>query len=306
MSAEYETEFSRGKKVLVVINPKAGRGITEARVRYLKHMLKKYGFVYDLYFTRYAKHTTKLTLEYGEKYDIVLCCGGDGTLNETVEAVMQLQKKPIIGYIPNGTTNDFAKTTRLPRAVGAAVRMMANGKTQCMDCGVINETVDFVYVASFGAFTRVSYTTPQRIKNFFGKSAYLFDGLKSLKEIRPYHARIVTEDTVYEDDFIFVSVTNSLSVGGVMNLPSDLVNLSDGRFELLMIKNPLDAIEIPEMIHGCVDLNYENDNIILTQASSVKIEIEDGAPFTADGEYAGTYKTANIANINPGYEILVP
>ncbi len=306
MSVKYETAYSAGKRVLLIVNPKAGHGIAEPRVKYLEHMLKKYGFSHDLYYTQYAKHTTQLTLEHGEEYDIVLCCGGDGTLNETVEAVMQLKKKPTVGYLATGTTNDFARTLRLPRAIGPAVRMMANGKTQCMDCGSINGALDFVYVASFGAFTRVSYTTPQRIKNFFGKSAYLFDGIKSLKEIRPYHARIVTEDTVYEDDFIFVSVTNSLSVGGVMNLPSDLVNLSDGRFELLMIKNPVDMLEIPEMIHGCVDFHYENDNIILTQASHVKIEIENGAPFTADGEYAGTYKTAEIVNINPGYEILVP
>lgn len=306
MSAKYETEYSKGKKVMLVVNPKAGRGVREPRIKYIRHTLKKYGFECEQYLTQYSKHTTKLVLEHGERFDIVLCVGGDGTLSETVTAVMQLEKKPVIAYIPAGTTNDYAKTVRLPRSTGAAVRMMSHGKTQCMDCGVLNKTEIFNYVASFGAFTKVSYTTPQRIKNLFGKSAYLFDGIKSLKDIKPCHARITTDDTVYEDDFIFVSVTNALSVGGVMNLPADLVNLSDGRFELLMIKDPADAIEIPEMIHGCVDLNYENDNIILTQAKNVRIEIENGAPFTADGEYAGTFTDVTIDNIDPGYELLVP
>ena len=306
MSIKYETEFSSGKKVMLVINPKAGRGTGEARIKFIEHTFKKFGFKYDLYLTQYSKHTTKLILEHGEEYDIVVCRGGDGTLNETVTAVMQLGKKPIIGYLPAGTTNDFAKTVRLPKAVNAAVRIMSRGKTQCMDCGLINGEINFIYVASFGAFTTVSYETPQKIKNMFGKSAYMFDGIKSIKNIKPYHARITTEDTVYEDDFIFVSVTNSLSVGGLMNLPSDTVNLSDGRFELLMIKNPTDALELTDTIHGCIDFNYESDKVILTQANSVQIEIDGGAPFTADGEYAGTFETVSIGNINPGYELLVP
>ena len=302
---EYKTEFSSGKKVMLIVNPKAGRTTSKAKAESLKKTFARYGFLPELYMTEYAGHAAELAASAGEKYDIVVCVGGDGTLHEVVCGLLQSEKRPMLGYIPAGTTNDFAKSIKLQKMPELAVSTMAKGKIQTVDCGDFNGRT-FVYVSSFGAFTKVSYGTPQDVKNVFGRSAYIFDGIQSAFEIRPYHARITTDDAVYEDDFIFGAVTNSLSVGGVINFPRDSVSLSDGKFEVLLIRSVENPEDLPDTIHACIDLNFDHENVILTQSSSVKIEFTEDTPFTLDGEYAGEVKEADIKIINPGYDLLIP
>ena len=301
----FKTEFSDGKRVLLIMNPKAGRTTSKLRIETFQRTLEKYGFKPELHLTEYAGHSTVIAEQYGEDFDMIVCSGGDGTLNEVVSGIMKLDKKPVLGYLPAGTTNDFAKTIKVPKLIEPSVAMMARGKIQTVDCGTFNGRT-FVYVASFGAFTKVSYATSQDAKNVFGRGAYIFDGIQSAFEIRPYHARVTTDDAVYEDDFIFGAVTNSLCVGGVMNLPRDMVGLSDGKFEVLLIKNVENPEDLPDTIHACIDLNYDNDNVILTQSSSVTIEFDEDTPFTNDGEFAGAHRRVEIKNVNPGYDMLIP
>lgn len=301
----YATDFSDGKRVLLIVNPKAGRTTSQAKAESLKKVFVKYGFIPELRMTEYAGHAAELSAEESGKYDIVVCSGGDGTLHEVVDGIMTLEKRPVIGYIPAGTTNDFAKSVKLPKMPEIAVSTMAKGKIQTVDGGSFNGK-NFVYVSSFGAFTRVSYATPQDVKNVFGRSAYIFDGIQSVFDIRPYHARITTDDAVYEDDFIFGAVTNSISVGGVINLPRDMVSMSDGRFEVLLIRSVENPEDLPDTIHACIDLNFDHENVILTQSSNVKMEFEENTPFTLDGEYAGEITKADIKIINPGYDLLIP
>ena len=302
---EYRTEFSDGKKVLMIVNPKAGKTTSKSRTELFRKTLEKYGFEPKLYITEYAKHSTQLVLEYGEKYDMIVCSGGDGTLNEVVTGVMQLDKKPILGYLPAGTTNDFARTLKLPKIIEQSVAMMARGKTCNIDCGMFNGEY-YVYVASFGAFTKVSYSTSQEAKNVFGRAAYIFDGIQSAFEIRPHRARVTTDDAVYVDDFIFGAVTNAINVGGVLTLPREMVNFSDGKFEVVLIKNIDNPEDFSETIHACLDMNYDSDNVILTRSSHVEIEFDEPTPFTKDGEYAGA-ETSNVIDVvNPGYKLLIP
>lgn len=302
---EFRTEFSDGKRVLLIMNPKAGKTTSKTKIDYFKKTLEKYGFRPTLYLTEYAKHSTELVVKYGEEYDMVVCSGGDGTLNEVVSGLMQLEKRPILGYLPAGTTNDFAKTMRLPKLVEQSVAMMARGKLCDVDCGTFNGEC-FVYVASFGAFTKVSYSTPQSAKNMFGRAAYIFDSIQSAFEIRPYHAKVTTDDAVYVDDFIFGSVTNALNVGGVLTLPREMVNFSDGKFEVLLIKNIDNPENFSDTIRACIDMNYDSDNVILTQSSSVTIEFDEDTPFTKDGEFAGSVRENTVKCISPGYKLLVP
>lgn len=302
---EYKTEFSNGKKVLLIVNPKAGRTTSKAKAETLKKTFVRYGFVPDVYMTEHAGHATELAETLGENYDIIVCTGGDGTLHETVDGVLNLKKRPVLGYIPAGTTNDFAKSVKLQKLPELAVSMMTKGKIQKVDCGEFNGK-RFVYIASFGAFTKVSYGTPQDVKNVLGRSAYLIDGIQSAFEIRPYHARITTDDAVYEDDFIFGAVANAVSVGGVINLPREMVSMSDGRFEVLLIRSVENPEDLPDTIRACIDLNFDHENVILTQSSHVKMEFEEKTPFTLDGEYAGDIDKVKINIINPGYDLLIP
>ena len=301
----YKTSFSTGKKVMLIVNPKAGRTTSKLKALSIKKTFSRYGFSPDLYMTEHAGHATELAASSGGKYDIVVCVGGDGTLHETVCGLMDVKKRPILGYIPAGTTNDFAKGLRLQKIPEIDIAIMAKGKIQTVDCGEFNDK-KYVYVASFGAFTKVSYATPQDKKNVFGRSAYIFDGIQSVFDIKPYHARITTDSAVYEDDFIYGSVTNSTSVGGVLNLPRDMVNLSDGKFEVLLIRSVENPEDLPDTIRACIDFNFDHENVILTQSSFVKIEFETETPFTLDGEFAGELKHAVIKTINPGYDLLIP
>ncbi len=293
------------KNVLLIINPKAGRTTSKLKAENIAKTFVKYGFEPDLHITEYAGHATELARELSDKYDIVACVGGDGTLHEVINGYMDTARTAKIGYIPAGTTNDFSKGIRLPKIPETAVSSMAKGKVQTVDCGDFNGA-KFIYVASFGAFSKVSYATPQDKKNMFGRGAYLFDGIQSVFEIRPYHARITTDDAVYEDDFIFCGITNSYSVGGIVNLPKTLVNLSDGRFELLLIRSVENPEDLFDTIHACIDFNFDHENVILTQSGYVKIEIDEKTPFTLDGECAGDFDRVEIKNINPGYDLLIP
>ena len=302
---EYKTEYSNGKRVLLIVNPKAGRTTSPAKAEALRKTFIRYGFLPDLYLTEYAGQATELASSSAGKYDIVVCCGGDGTLHEVVCGLMELKDRPVLGYIPAGTTNDFAKSMKLQRMPELAVSTMAKGKIQTVDCGEFNGK-KFIYVSSFGAFTKVSYGTSQEAKNMFGRSAYLFDSIQSAFEIRPYHARITTDDAVYEDDFIFGAAANSLSVGGVINLPRNMVSMSDGKLEVLLIRSVENPEDLPDTIHACIDLNFDHENVIFTKSSYVKMEFSEDTPFTLDGEYAGDIKEADIKIINPGYDLLIP
>lgn len=293
------------KRVLLIINPKAGRTVSKVRAENIAKTFQRYNFEPELHITEYAGHASELTEKYGDEFDIVACMGGDGTLHEVVNGYMKTEKKSSIGYIPAGTTNDFAKSVRLQKLPELAIQIMTKGKIQTVDCGDFNGD-KFIYVSSFGAFTKSSYATPQDMKNVFGRGAYLFDGIQSAFEIRPYHARITTDDAVYEDDFIFGAVSNTLSLGGVINLPRDLVSLSDGKFELLLIRSVENPEDLPDTIHACIDLNFDHENVIFVQSSTVKIEMTEKTPFTLDGEYAGDFDSVTINNINPGYDLLIP
>ncbi len=293
------------KKALVIINPKAGRTTSEAKAAALKRTFERYGFSPDVIMTEYKGHATQIAEKLGESYETLICVGGDGTLHEMINGVMKLEKRPTVGYLPAGTMNDFAKSVRLSKIPDIAASVMGKGKTQTIDCGEFNGEI-FVYVASFGAFTKVSYATNQETKNVFGKGAYIFDGIQSVFDIRPYHARVTTDDAVYEDDFIFGSVSNSLSVGGIINLPRDEVNLSDGKLEVLLIRSVENPEDLPDTIHAVLDLNFDHENVIYTQSSAVNIEFTEKTPFTLDGEYAGDIDKVNIKDINPGYDLLIP
>ncbi len=284
------------KDVSLIINPRAGSSHSKEYAVSITSLLSERGYNTSTYFTESQGHATQLAKELSSKSDFIVCCGGDGTLNETVCGIIESGSDIPLGYIPAGTTNDFAKTLKLSKNLTDAVNIITEENAVSLDVGFINEQKPFVYVASFGLFASVSYATAQESKNKYGHAAYIIDGIKSLSDIKTHKAKVTADGIVYEGSFIFGSVTNSLSLGGVMNFKASDVTLNDGKFELLLIKTPESIPQIGNIVVSMINQQFNAKEIIFTHASEILFEFESPTAFTSDGEYAGTYEKIKITN----------
>ena len=295
------------KNITLIINPKAGAGTfgTEEKALGIVSLLTERGYDTDVKFTSAQGHATELAKEYAAKSDIIVCCGGDGTLNETVGGIIASGENTPIGYIPAGTTNDFAKTLKIPKDITEAVNIISAEHGVSLDVGEIKDGKRFVYVASFGLFTNVTYSTSQNTKNKLGYMAYVLDGIKSLSDIKTHRAKITADGEVYEGEFIFGAITNSLSIGGVMNFaPADVV-LNDGKFEVLLIKMPKTLTQLGNIAVNLLNKKYNSSDVIFTHASRIITEFEQPTPLTFDGEYAGTFDNVHINNLKGRFTLYV-
>ena len=238
--------------MLFLYNPTAGKGRVTADLAAVLDVFTKAGYLTTVYPTQGKADATRIAAELGGQFDRVVCSGGDGTLSETVSGLMQLDHPPVLGYIPFGSTNDCATTLRLPRdPVKAAQTASETGVPRPWDIGRLNGR-PFVYVAAFGAFTEVSYDTPQDLKNTFGHLAYVMAGIASLPSITPYHLRIECDDQVLEDDFFYGMVCNTISVGGMKALPTDRVVLDDGLFEVILVRKPTSITDLTDSLQALI------------------------------------------------------
>ena len=226
----------------------------------------------------------------------MVCCGGDGTLNETVSGLMRLPDPPPLGYIPGGSTNDFAASLELSPDPAQTARRITASQGRALDVGSFNGR-PFVYVASFGAFTRASYSAPQSIKNDLGHLAYLLEGVKDLSTLRPYRATVTTEEEIFDGSFLFGAVTNATSVGGLMKLQKEKVVLDDGLFEMLLIPNPTSAAELQALVRSLVLQDFGGGGVVFRHVSSVTVATPEGFPWTLDGEYGAGAEEVEIRNI---------
>ena len=284
------------KTLLLIVNARAGRTRSMAPMFDAAAHFSEAGYLVSIRCTQHPGHATELVEEVGKDFDCIVCCGGDGTLNETVAGVMRLEDPPPLGYIPCGSTNDFAASLSLPSDPLQAARQITSSEGRWLDVGVCNGR-PFVYVASFGAFTRASYSAPQSIKNDLGHLAYLLQGVKDLSTLRPYPAMVVTEEEAFDGEFLFGAVTNSTSVGGLMKLQKDQVVLDDGQFELLLIPNPASGAELQALIHALVLQDFAGDGVIFRHVSAVTVTTPEGFPWTLDGEYGSGAEKVEIRNL---------
>lgn len=293
------------KKALLVINPCAG--VDRKRVSPLD-IIKKLsaaGFEINVENTKGIGDATTIVKEMGKDFDLVLCCGGDGTLNETINGVMSLDKKIPVGYIPSGSTNDLASTLGIPVGVGPATDLILNGKTNGYDVGSFQGRY-FNYIASFGAATDLSYTTPQKWKNLFGHNAYVYYGVgvrlfPMLAGFRPTYMKIEYDGGVVEDKFYFGAISNTTSVAGVFKY--DDIKLNDGYFELLLVKGLKRNIDVLGILNKVIHKDYSGDNIIFTKTKHVKITCDTEIPWTLDGEFGGNVGNVEIDVLHNAYEI---
>ena len=289
--------------MLFIVNPVAGQ---RRILRFLPEVISIFnegGFEVTIYTTTAPSSALRIVAERAADHDIVVCAGGDGTLNETISGVLRSGTDVPIGYIPAGSTNDFAASLSLPNNIPQAASAIVNGEPVSYDVGKFSNRY-FSYVASFGAFTRVSYSTPQNTKNMLGHIAYLLEGIQELAQIRSTHVRFELEGETIEDDYIFGAVSNSTSVGGVLTLDPKQVDMRDGKFELLLVRMPKDAIELRDCIQALKSQRYDCGVITFRSVSSLTIYPDPAMPWTLDGEKAEGSEMIQITNLHHAIRLI--
>ena len=250
---------------------------------------------------------SQLAERFGGDFNLVVCHGGDGTLNETVNGIMRLprEKRPPLSYLPGGSTNDFAASLSISSDPALAAQSAMRLQPRDLDVGVFNEK-NFVYVASFGAFTRTAYTVPQDIKNMFGHFAYLLEGVKDLETLCPYPMKITADGEVFEGEYLFGAVCNSTSIAGLMKLSPDAVDLCDGQFELMLVPVPKTPLQLQRTIRAIVYEEYETSNaLIFRHVRHVTAESDGSIPWTLDGEYAPGVPKIEIGIEDNGIQMMI-
>ncbi len=294
-------------RMMLLINPNAGRGEFRTALADVLHTICIGGWAPTVVFTKYAGEAPGLVANHAQEFDMVTCIGGDGTLSEVAAGMMRLeeaQRRPI-GYIPLGTANDVARTLGLPFKPVEAARGILTGSPMHYDIGQFGFDNYFTYVAAFGAFTEVSYGTPQETKQALGHMAYMLEGIRSLSKITGYHAIVEYDDGVLEDDFIFGAVTNSTSVAGTVRLDAGRVDLSDGMFEVLLVRNPTDLLAISDIITSVLSTDFSGPNVMFLRSREVRFMFNESVAWTRDGEDGGSHRDVYIVNRHPGIDIIV-
>ncbi len=291
------------KNLLLILNPISGK---LAGKRHLAEVLEKFcraDYVPTAFVTIEAGHAARLAEQYGGQMDLVVCLGGDGTFNEVVSGLLRGGHTTPIGYIPCGSTNDFASSIGLKKSIPAAADAIIAGQPHTYDIGCFGERY-FSYVASFGIFTRASYATPQDIKNTLGHLAYVLEGVKELSNIQSHRVRLEVDGVVLEDDYLFGAVSNCLTVGGILALNPERVDLSDGKLELLLVKMPRNPVELSDCIRALVEQKYDSDCITFLSGKTFTITAPPDMEWSLDGEWGPAAQQASI-RILPGAVTLI-
>ena len=291
------------KKMLFVMNPYAGTRKANRHLADILTIFNRADYRVEVYMTAGRGDGEKMVAKRASKMDLVVCCGGDGTFNETVSGVLKSKGNPPIGYIPAGSTNDFARTLGLTDPILKAAQRIVDGNPEEVDVGQFGKRY-FTYVASFGAFTRASYATPQNIKNALGHTAYLLEGISELSQIKKERVKIELDDEIIEDDFLFGAICNSTSVGGILTLDPKQVDMADGKFEILLVRAPRDLAEIAECIQAVQKQVYNCKMITFRSASSVKITPPEDMPWTLDGEREDGHSFVEVRNLPHAIQIM--
>lgn len=293
------------KKVLLIVNPVAGKMKAKTTLLDVIKVFDNADMVVTVRTTSQRGDATKFAKSaQNDGFDMVICFGGDGTLNETISGLLKSNASIPLGYIPAGSTNDFASSMKLSNVPAKAAANIVNGTPREIDVGRFGDDRYFSYIAAFGAFTATSYNVPQDIKNVFGHLAYVLGGVKELGNIRTYHVKLESDDAVIEDDFIFGSISNSTSVAGIVKLKEDMVDISDGVFEVGLIKLPKTVVELNKIVTALTTSNFTNGGMTFYKTAKVKITANEPLDWTLDGEHARTTEGVVIENLHRAIKII--
>ncbi len=292
------------QKLLFVFNPKSGKGLIKNHLMDIVDLMVKAGFSVTIYPTQDRGDATRKVIEDGGEFDRIVCSGGDGTLDEVVTGMRKAHLHIPLGYIPAGSTNDFAKSLGISNDMTKAAMTAVSDKTYSCDVGKFNEDT-FVYIAAFGIFTEISYETPQELKNLLGHMAYILSAAKSLSSIPNYLMQIDVEGHRIQDRFIYGMITNSTSVAGLQGMTGKDVLLDDGEFEVTLIKYPTNLMELNEIVACLTNMIDDSDLIYSFKAKKLHVISKDSIPWTLDGEFGGLHDEVRIENLCKKIDILV-
>ncbi len=285
------------RKLLLIVNPAAGRGAYRKEFADALKLLYEGGILPTVCFTVGRGDATNLARSLGPDYDLLACLGGDGTLSEVMAGLMQLQEPPPLGYMPMGTSNDVATTLSIPKnnPIGAVKRIL-EGTPHPYDVGGFGEKDYFAYIAAFGAFTEVSYATPQNQKKLLGHLAYVLQGAALLPKIEAYPTRVEYDDGVVEANLVYGSMSNSTSVAGFLRLPEEMVSLGDGLSELVLVKDPGNLAALSELADSVLSRRFDSDKLLILHTKKASFTFDRPVPWTRDGEAGGSYEQIELCN----------
>ena len=294
------------KRLLFIYNPHAGKELLKPKLSDIIDIFVKAGYEVVAYPTQSYRDAYRKVSEYdSDEYDLVVCSGGDGTIAEVVTGMMQRDKRDPIGYIPTGTTNDFANSLHIPKGLLRAADNAVNGTLFPCDVGKFNDDI-FVYIAAFGLFTDVSYQTKQEMKNVLGHLAYVLEGTKRLFNVPSYRIKVTHDGETLEDEFIFGMVTNSRSVGGFRNMIGKQVVFDDGLFEVTLIKTPKNPLALQEIVASLLIEQVDTKHMYSFKTGRITFESLEEIPWTLDGEFGGAHDEVTVENLNRQLRIMVP
>lgn len=294
------------KKLMLLINPQAGRGDYKNGLGEALEVFCRGGFIPAVYFTTGPGSALSLTKKHASDFDALVCMGGDGTLSEVISGLMGVKKPPPLGYIPAGTANDLAATFKLSRNPAEAAERIVSGNETAFDVGAFGKKEYFSYIAAFGAFTDVSYETPREQKRIFGHLAYIFEAMSRLTKLESRSARVEHDAGVTEGDFIFGGVTNSTSLAGIVRLKDEAVDLSDGFFELLLVRNPKNLANMNHILSAILSRDYENyEEAVIIKSRRARFIFDRPTAWTRDGESGGTHSSLKIRNRRAAVRLLL-
>lgn len=293
------------KNMFLIANPKSGRAKIKNELMAIVDIFTRAGFTVTVHPTATRGEAIRVLSNLSDYYDTVVCCGGDGTLNEVINGLMKNKNRYKLGYIPSGTLNEWSSGLKISHIPKNAAADIVNGEIKPLDIGVFGDRY-FSYTASFGAFTSASYSAPQNVKNAIGQSAYFLEGIKSLSQIKPSHLKFNIDGQELEGNFIFGSVSNSVSMGGVIKLNTDDIKLDDGLFEILLIENPDNILQLQEIMESIIRKQYKKSKIKFYKAKEVIVYGSDNTDWTLDGEYAKGSDIIKIKNVNKAIDFIVP
>ena len=292
------------EKLLLIINPCAGQKKGKKLLTEIVDIFNRAGYAVFVHITAGSGDAAAACIRYADQVHRIVCCGGDGTFNETVSGVLKSSRDIPIGYIPAGSTNDFAASLHLSSDPLQAARDIVDGQPKRLDIGQFGKRC-FSYVASFGAFTRTSYTTPQTLKNALGHTAYMLSGIQEISQIRSHPLRFALSDgSIIEDKFLFGAISNSTSVGGVLTLAPDRVDMADGKLELLLIRAPRNLLELGECVRALQQKTYNCEMITFLSTDSLKVSAPEDLCWTIDGEQELGHAETEVSCLHHAIQVI--
>ena len=290
-------------KMLFVYNPRSGKGLIRNHISVILETFSAGGYEVTVRPTRMEKDASNIVEERAAEYDIIVCSGGDGTLDEVVTGLMHSGVHRRIGYIPAGSTNDFGNSLGIPKQMDLAAELIVQGTPFACDIGKFNDDY-FVYVAAFGFLTDVSYQTNQELKNVLGHTAYLIEGMKRVGSWKSYSLRIESEEFCDEGEFMYGMISNSTSVGGIKGLPGKNIELNDGLFEVMLVRTPQNLVDWQEVIGAVIMRDETSKNVVRFKTKHLIISADEPVAWTRDGENGGEHTIAEMTILPEALEIM--